>query len=93
MGETLQVNADVLRSAAQAFASQGDAMPAAAALDLGDSGSGSVAAAAENFNMWGVLAGQIAAIKLREIATGASDTATNFDGVDSDLAGNITGRG
>ncbi|MCU1406042.1 MAG: hypothetical protein JWQ43_2345 [Glaciihabitans sp.] len=92
MADTLQVNADALRTAAQTFSTQADAVPTQVALDMGNCGSSSVAAAAENFNMWARVAGQIAAAKLRDVALGASSTATNFDGVDTDLAGNIAGK-
>jgi hypothetical protein len=88
---SLAVDEETLLTVAASFDNEAGRVPSQVFLDLEGCGSASVASAAENFNMWGKVAAQVAAGRLRAVATEARSTAATFAAKDTELAAGAAG--
>jgi hypothetical protein len=87
---TLKVDVTVIRAAANSLRSAAGDVPHGEPLDFSGCGSGAARAAAESFNMWAKVTGQVTSAKLTGAATDADNAARSFEALEANLAAAVS---
>ncbi len=83
---SLDVDSSALRGIASNLRGIAEAVPKEQVVDLAASGSPAVAAAAEGFNLWAIMTGQLLAAKIESLASRADEAATLYELADETTA-------
>jgi hypothetical protein len=83
---TMKLDAGEVNAAATGLDAAASAVPTGIALDMGSCGSSQASAAAESFNMWARLTGEILAQRLHTAASDARTGVTTMGDADQAIA-------
>lgn len=87
--EPLVVDVLVIRAAATSIRDVAGELPQSEPLDFSGCGSSAARAAAEAFNLWAKVTGQVTAAQLTGVASDADSAALSFEKLEADLAAKV----
>lgn len=89
MSDQLFVDVPTIRIAASKLRTAAGKVPVGSPVDVSGCGSSAVIAAADAFNLWATVTGQITAAKLTGSSVDADNAATAFETLEAELAAGV----